>query len=123
MRLTKRNPETGLYEYIEKAKTQEEFIAQRKAVIQKLGELEDMATRYMVYSDGRIERIPPAEGEWKDHWEGKYANPTYECSLCGKVALDRASLNVLMSIEHIQVLSPYCPHCGARMKGADDEQG
>lgn len=43
MRLTKRNPETGQYEYIEKAKTQEEFNAQRKAVIQRLGEYEDRA--------------------------------------------------------------------------------
>lgn len=41
MRLTKFNPETGQYEYIEPAKTQEQFIAQRKAVIQKLGEYED----------------------------------------------------------------------------------
>jgi hypothetical protein len=41
MRLTKFNPETGQYEYIENAKTQEEFKAQRKAVIQKLGEIED----------------------------------------------------------------------------------
>lgn len=41
MRLTKFNPETGQYEYIEKAKTLTEFRAQRKAVIQRLGELED----------------------------------------------------------------------------------
>lgn len=41
MRLTKRNPETGLYEYKEKAKTQAEYAEQRKAVIQKLGEYED----------------------------------------------------------------------------------
>ena len=40
-RLTKYNVETGEYEYRERAKTQEEFIAQRKAVIQRLGELED----------------------------------------------------------------------------------
>ena len=40
-RLTKLNPETGEYEYRERAKTQEEFNAQRKAVIQRLGELED----------------------------------------------------------------------------------
>ena len=30
MRLTKFNPETGQYEYIENAKTQEEFNAQRE---------------------------------------------------------------------------------------------
>lgn len=41
MRLTKFNPETGQYEFHEVAKTQEEFIAQRKAVIQRLGEFED----------------------------------------------------------------------------------
>lgn len=43
MRLTKFNPETGLYEYKEKAKTQAEYNEQRKAVIQKLGEFEDRA--------------------------------------------------------------------------------
>ena len=43
MRLTKFNPEIGQYEYIETAKTQAEFNAQRKAVIQRLGEFEDRA--------------------------------------------------------------------------------
>lgn len=45
MRLTKFNPETGQYEYIEKAKTLDEYRAQRKAAIQKLGELEDKAEK------------------------------------------------------------------------------
>ena len=43
MRLTKFNPETGQYEYKEKAKTLAEFRAQRKAVIQRLGEFEESA--------------------------------------------------------------------------------
>lgn len=41
MRLTKYNPETGLYEYKVKAKTLAEYNEQRKAVIQRLGEFED----------------------------------------------------------------------------------
>ena len=41
MRLTKFNPETGLYEFHEVAKTQAEYNEQRKAVIQRLGEIED----------------------------------------------------------------------------------
>jgi hypothetical protein len=45
MRLTKFNEETGKYELIKKAKTQEEFMAQRKAVIQRLGEFEENAER------------------------------------------------------------------------------
>lgn len=40
-RLTKFNEETSLYEYNGVAKTREEFIAQRKAAIQKLGAYED----------------------------------------------------------------------------------
>ena len=44
MRLTKFNPETGLYEYVEKAKTFAEYREQRKVVIQKLGEYEDKAS-------------------------------------------------------------------------------
>lgn len=40
-RLTKFNEETGEYEYRDRAKTQAEFNAQRKAVIQRLGEFED----------------------------------------------------------------------------------
>lgn len=46
MRLTKFNPETGEYEYIEKAKTLDEYRAQRKTVIQRLGEFEDMADTF-----------------------------------------------------------------------------
>lgn len=45
-RLTKFNAETGQYEYKKPAKTQEEFNAQRKAVIQRLGEFEDMADTF-----------------------------------------------------------------------------
>ena len=45
-RLTKFNAETGEYEYRERAKTQEEFIAQRKAVIQRLGHYEDIADTF-----------------------------------------------------------------------------
>lgn len=45
-RLTKFNAETGEYEYRERAKTQEEFNAQRKAVIQRLGEFEDVADTF-----------------------------------------------------------------------------
>lgn len=46
MRLTKFNPETGQYEYIEKAKTLDEFKAQRKAAIQRLGEYEYQEAYY-----------------------------------------------------------------------------
>lgn len=94
MRLTKFNPESGEYEYVEKAKTLAEFRAQRKAVIQRLGEFEDRA-----------------EGEWLcDDGDDEYL-----CSNCRQLAP--------LSIRHLhEVQSAYCPWCGAKMKGADDEQ-
>ena len=61
MRLTKRNPETGLYEYHEKAKTRAEFNEQRKAVIQKLGEIEDRAEGEWISVE---ERMPEKEGKY-----------------------------------------------------------
>ena len=48
-RLTKFNEETGEYEYRERAKTQEEYNEQRKAVIQKLGRLEDNEEMFMTF--------------------------------------------------------------------------
>lgn len=67
MRLTKFNPETGQYEYIEKAKTLAEFRAQRKAVIQRLGEYEDRA-------DGEWIWTVNGEADFEQYWE---------CSVCG----------------------------------------
>lgn len=88
MRLTKSNPETGQYEYIEPAKTQAEFNEQRKAVIQKLGEYEDRA-----------------EGEWQKVSE-KY--PRYVCTACNHLFNNKGY--------------KFCPNCGAKMKGENDEQ-
>lgn len=116
MRLTKFNPETGLYEYIEKAKTQEEFIAQRKAAIQRLGELEDKTPRYMLYSDGRLELIPTDEADRAEgEWECESGDDEYLCSNCKQLAP--------LSIRQIhEVQSAYCPWCGTKMKGETDEQ-
>lgn len=96
MRLTKFNPETGQYEYIENAKTQEEFKAQRKAVIQRLGEFEDRA-----------------EGEWIEHiekpsWLEYDVEVYYNCSVCGT--------------SHWSNAPPFCPNCGAKMDGERREE-
>ena len=54
--------------------------------------------------------IEPKRGEWIDRSDGgRILNPwweTYECSKCGQYGT---------RIWH------FCPNCGARMKGADDE--
>ena len=57
MRLTKFNPETGQYVITETPKTYSQLMAQRKAVIQKLGEYEDKSTEVAEEIFGEIERM------------------------------------------------------------------
>lgn len=67
-----------------------------------------------IYNEGYRKQ---SEGEWKDRYENKYANHYYECSVCGKPALNRTVDNGLGNPQQEQALSPYCPHCGAKMGG------
>lgn len=102
MRLTKRNPETGLYEYIEKAKTQAEFIAQRKAAIQKLGEYEENAECRVQNAEWIAHRWPARQGRVKG------AVKNYTCSACGN--------------NNYNHKTKYCSNCGAKMEGECYEQ-
>jgi len=60
----------------------------------------------------RIKRLPSADrpqGEWKRRLVDNGFNADWVCSECGyRVKTDFVSFN-------------FCPNCGARMKGADDE--
>ena len=57
-----------------------------------------------------IESIPSAErkGEWKRRIVDNGWNADFICSECGYTIM-------------IEDTYPYCPNCGARMKGAEDE--
>ena len=68
----------------------------------------------------RIGNIKQIEGEWKDRYNGKYANSIYECSLCKEKALWKVETNELGSPKITQSLSPFCPNCGAKMKGGEE---
>ena len=79
--------------------------------------------------DNNCKRFVPAadvaevrHGYWKDRFENKYANHYYECSVCGGAALDGIKNNGLGNPESIQVLSDFCPHCGAKMDGEENKQ-
>lgn len=64
-------------------------------------------------------KVKQSEGEWIDLYKGKYANPLYSCSVCGKGTLLKPHINELNNMNMVQALSPYCPHCGAKMKGGE----
>lgn len=52
------------------------------------------------------------QGEWLDI--GTFSH-SYKCSVCG-----RTLFNITVGKNHVAKYYPYC-HCGARMKGTDDE--
>lgn len=56
-----------------------------------------------------IESEPVKHGRWVDLYGGKYDNHLYECSECKGKALYYYAAG--------QLLSDYCPHCGAKMDG------
>ena len=67
----------------------------------------------------RVQALPSADrpqGEWIEesrHEDSEWLSPMadfYKCSICGK----RVNLFQMRSYR-------FCPNCGARMKGADDE--
>ena len=55
-------------------------------------------------AEKRIAELMPKDGEWIDEQRGRWIYA--KCNLCGKVQ---------------DVRSNYCPNCGAKMKGANDE--
>lgn len=64
---------------------------------------------------GEIRSISSADrpqGEWIEI--GTFSH-SYKCSVCG-----RTLFNTTVGKNHVAKYYPYC-HCGARMKGVDDE--
>ena len=62
-----------------------------------------------------VNAIPSADrpqGEWIDIGTISHS---YKCSVCG-----RTLFHITVGKNHVAKYYPYC-HCGARMKGADDE--
>ena len=68
-----------------------------------------------------IEAEPVRHGRWVDRYDGKYANPLYECSECKEKALYKYEVDVLDNGHFVQALSNACPHCGAKMEGGGDK--
>ena len=61
---------------------------------------------------GDFEKLPSAnrpQGEWKRMKFTDCGSPVHKCSICGHY------INGDVEVRN------FCPNCGARMKGADDE--
>lgn len=70
-----------------------------------------------------VEAVPVVHAGWEDKYGWAYANPIYRCSHCQKNALWALGSNELGNPNPAQVLSYYCPNCGAKMDGGGDGEG
>ena len=53
-------------------------------------------------------------GEWIRYWDNDYLCWSHKCSVCGNSPLAKEGTM------HDEVLSPYCPNCGAKMDGSKE---
>ena len=53
-------------------------------------------------------------GKWIEWWDDNYLTFCYKCSECGEYPLTKEETM------HDEVLSKYCPSCGARMDGDEE---
>lgn len=93
----------------------EDLIRRSDAIKALKREKSDWNNDYNVPIDHCIERLNKVksadrpQGEWKRRLVDNGFNADWVCSECGhRVKTDFVSFN-------------FCPHCGAKMKGADDE--
>lgn len=71
-----------------------------------------------------VDAVPVLHASWVDRFGGKYANSHYECSNCKKSAPYKRERDVLGKVQWVQDfadLSYYCPNCGAKMYGGNDD--
>lgn len=58
-------------------------------------------------------------GQWEDKYNGAFANPRFRCSVCKEEALYRSERDFLGTWSNVQVLTPRCPFCGAKLNGGN----
>lgn len=68
-----------------------------------------------------VDAMEVIHGRWEDMWGGKYANPRYRCSVCKEKALYKQEQDELLTWHDVQALTLYCPNCGAKMDGGNED--
>lgn len=66
---------------------------------------------YKALKDAPSVTVEPKQGEWNPYYTKRKYNDTFNCKLCGDTFI------VIQGKEDMN----FCPNCGAKMKGADDE--
>ena len=113
-------------------------MANEKRLIDANALLEDFGEEPMVWNDGEaeiqersdwqkyrvlvelqptVDAVEVVHGYWKEWWCDEYITYFHKCSVCGWDALTKEET------AHDEVLSNYCPNCGAKMDGERKDNG
>lgn len=57
--------------------------------------------------------VPIVHAYWEEYWDDNYLSWCHKCSNCGNFPLTKEETM------HDEVLSDFCPYCGARMDGGN----
>ena len=69
--------------------------------------------RANIYIPADVEEV--RHGYWEEWWDDNYLSYCHKCSKCGGYPLTKEETT------HDEVLSAYCPHCGAKMDGGEEQ--
>lgn len=95
--------EYKLYQCKSKYATESECMAARHGM--------DLA-KMVLHNIPTVEAKPVVHAHWKYYWDCNCDNYSYCCSNCGKDALTKEETM------YDQVLTEFCPYCGAQMEEA-----
>ena len=90
----------------------------RKALTEKAWEADTQCGYVQVVDVGDIENAPAVDaapvvhGRWEFKYEGTYRKRRSYCSVCGR----RSGIGGIIENQK----KPYCPNCGAKMEGGND---
>ena len=112
----------GVNRHFDKTIEEEKQIEEMRAILCRSGAINHC--EYCEDCEGIVEALYNAgyrkqsEGEWVKPYKGACADPFYTCSACGAGALLTQRVD---NSKVVRVLTPYCPHCGAKMKGGEKQ--
>jgi hypothetical protein len=64
-----------------------------------------------IHFKNKADVVEVRHGEWVQYWDDNYLSFYHKCSECGNFPLTKEETM------HDEVLSAYCPNCGAKMDG------
>jgi hypothetical protein len=75
----------------------------------------------MIMDAPTVDAVEVVHGRWEDVYCGRREIPRFQCSVCKEFALRKSERDWLGRWHEGQALTRYCPYCGAKMDGGNED--